>query len=81
MGSYSLASQKYQEALGMALRIGDLYQEGQIHDGIADVTLRTKDKESARIHWLQALDIFQALNVPEAHEVEIRLESLDGLAS
>lgn len=81
MGGYSLALQKYNEALVLARRIGDLYQEAQIHDGIADVTLHVKDREAARIHWLQALDIFRSLNVPEAHEVEIRLEALDELAS
>lgn len=81
MGNYSRALQKFDEALLIARGMSDLYQEAKIHSGIADVTLRIENGETAKIHWRQALDIFQNLNVPEALEVEMRLQALDDLAS
>ncbi|MGI8333848.1 hypothetical protein ACRYCC_28190 [Actinomadura scrupuli] len=62
-------------------RSATLYQRAKVHDGIAGVLLHVKGQESARIRWREALDPFQALKVPEAQAVEIRLNSLDDLAS
>lgn len=80
-GNYSAALTSYHRALSNAREIGDSYQEAKIHDGIASAVLQLTGREAARIHWRQALDLFQALDVPEAKAVAIRLQTMGGLAS
>jgi DNA-binding SARP family transcriptional activator/tetratricopeptide (TPR) repeat protein len=80
-GSYSAALTYYHRALANAREIGDAYQEGKIHDGIASVVLQLSGPDVARIHWRQALDLFQILDVPEAKAVAIRLQTIGGMAS
>lgn len=79
-GQYDDALSHYNEALAIARECGDLHHEGKIYRGIAE-TLHSRRAKDAKIYWLQALDIFELLDAPEAEEVRIRLEVLDIAAS
>ncbi|WP_305886743.1 AfsR/SARP family transcriptional regulator [Actinoallomurus rhizosphaericola] len=81
IGRYQDALDCYREALATAREMGDLYQEARIHDGVATVTLHLHGSQAAKIRWRQALDLFQALAVPEARSLALRLTALDGMAS
>jgi tetratricopeptide (TPR) repeat protein len=80
-GDYSASVAYYRRAHAHAREIGDTYQEAKIHDGIANAVLQLTGREAARIHWRQALDLFQILDVPEAKSVAIRLQMIGGMAS
>jgi DNA-binding SARP family transcriptional activator len=76
-GRYSEALEHYHTALRLAREIGDPYEEAKILEGIAETTLSTQGPYAARIVFLQALDIFERLGVPEAESARIRIETTD----
>ncbi|WP_165969177.1 tetratricopeptide repeat protein [Actinomadura sp. KC06] len=80
-GRYSTALDYYQKALSLAHDISDPYGEGKAHEGIAGAVLQLRGADAARIHWRQALDLFEMLDVPEARSIAIRLQMVDGVAS
>jgi tetratricopeptide (TPR) repeat protein len=80
-GSYRAALDRYGQALVNARKISDSYREAVIHDGIAKTVLQRQGPQAARIHWRQALDLFQTLDVPEAQAVAIRLQTISERAS
>ncbi len=81
IGHYDIALDYYSHALTLAREIGYLYEQARVLEGIADTLLRTRRREAARIHWRQALDLFQQLGAPEAEAVRIRLQTLGAAAS
>ncbi|HEV2374397.1 MAG TPA: tetratricopeptide repeat protein [Streptosporangiaceae bacterium] len=76
-GQYDEAFGHYDTALRLAREVGDPYEEGKILEGIAESTLSTQQPAAARIVFLQALDIFERLGVPEAEAARIRIETID----
>ncbi|TDB85991.1 tetratricopeptide repeat protein [Actinomadura sp. KC216] len=80
-GHYTTALDQYKEALSIARDISDPYGEGKAHEGIAGAVLHLRGADAARIHWRQALDLFETLDVPEARSIAIRLQMVDGVAS
>jgi hypothetical protein len=52
------------------------YQEAKTITRIAEITLHTQGADAARIHFRQALAIFEQLGVPEAEQARIRLHVL-----
>jgi hypothetical protein len=56
-------------ALDLATRIGDKYQQGAAHDGLAHAHKAGRDLSRAYHHWQQALALYTDLDVPEASEV------------
>ncbi len=76
-GQYGEALDHYGTALRLAREVGDPYEEGKIHEGIAETTLSTQGPAAARIVFRQALDIFEQLGVPEAESVRIRIDTVD----
>jgi tetratricopeptide (TPR) repeat protein/DNA-binding SARP family transcriptional activator len=76
-GRYQEALDRYKQALTVARAIDDAYQEAMIHDGIGQLLTQTQRSRTARIHWHQALDLFERLGVMEAELVRIRLDTTD----
>jgi DNA-binding SARP family transcriptional activator len=75
-GKYSSASDDYRAALELSRMIGDRYQEALAEDGLGSVAQQTEGKAAARAHWQKALDLFEALGVPEAGPIRSRLQAL-----
>lgn len=70
------ALELYRRALEGATKLHHKYNESRALDGIA-ACLRDTDPESARRHWVRALQLYRELDVPERHEVERHLAELD----
>lgn len=68
------AGVRHQQALLSARRTGDRLHEAYALDGLA----RSGGDGPARDHWLAALAIYTELGVPEAREVQARLDALPG---
>jgi DNA-binding SARP family transcriptional activator/tetratricopeptide (TPR) repeat protein len=75
------AFEEYEQIAVIAGEIESLYLRGKAINGMAEIALRTKGADSARIYWREAYDIFAQLGVAEAATVEIRLNTLDASAS
>ncbi|POM27608.1 Regulatory protein AfsR [Actinomadura rubteroloni] len=80
-GRYPAAEEHFGRALTIARQISDPYQEARAHDGLARTALQSQGQAAARIHWLQSLDLFTRLGVPEAKTIDIKLQTMGGLAS
>ncbi len=76
-GRYGEAMDHYHTALRMAREIGDPYEEAKVLEGIGETTFSTRRPDNARIVFMQALDIFERLGVPEAESARIRIEVMD----
>jgi tetratricopeptide (TPR) repeat protein len=76
LGNYTEASSQYATARRLARETGCPYQEAKTIARIAEVALQTDGPEAARIHFRQALVIFDQLGVPEAEQARIRLHVL-----
>lgn len=76
MGQYDEAASFYREAQSIARQIEDPYLQGRALVGAAEVQLRAEGAETARLSLRQALKLFQRIGVPEAADVELRLETL-----
>nr|WP_281365043.1 BTAD domain-containing putative transcriptional regulator [Phytohabitans houttuyneae] len=69
------AIETHEQALALATRIGNPYEQGRALSGIAACRVDENPVE-ARRHWERALALFRQMNVPEQHEVERRLAGL-----
>ncbi|MFD0857328.1 tetratricopeptide repeat protein [Actinomadura adrarensis] len=78
---YEVALGYYNKALDIACEISDPYQQGKVFEGMGATVLHLHGEKAARIHWRQALEIFEEIGVPEAECVAIRLHPIDGVAS
>jgi DNA-binding SARP family transcriptional activator/tetratricopeptide (TPR) repeat protein len=74
-GRRSEALDTYEQALALATRTGNPYEQGRALAGIADCRVADEPTE-ARRHWERALVLFRRMNVPERHEVERHLAEL-----
>ncbi|MFC5754543.1 AfsR/SARP family transcriptional regulator [Actinomadura rugatobispora] len=78
---YPVALDHYNRALAMARDISAPYQQAKVHEGIAATIFHLEGEQAARIHWRQALEIFEELGVPEAESIAIRLHTINEIAS
>lgn len=74
MGQIDDALGQHRHALALARDVHVRPQAARAHNGIAHA-LNSTDPDAARQHWLQALDIYRALGVPEADQVRRYLET------
>ena len=65
----------YDAALRLAREVGDPYEEAKALEGIAETHLSAQQPHAARIVFMQALDIFERLGVPDAEAARIRVET------
>jgi DNA-binding SARP family transcriptional activator/tetratricopeptide (TPR) repeat protein len=79
-GDVTGALELHQRALTVATKIRHRYNIARALDGIA-ACLRETDPASACQHWLQALELYRELEVPERHEVERQLAALPAHAT
>ncbi|MDX6740587.1 AfsR/SARP family transcriptional regulator [Actinocorallia sp. A-T 12471] len=75
LGRHASALANYERALRLAQEMGDPLQQARIHDGIGSVVLDTSGPDAARIHWRQALDLFEGIGAPEAAILALRLRT------
>ncbi|BCB85970.1 SARP family transcriptional regulator [Phytohabitans suffuscus] len=74
-GRSGAAVETHEQALTLATRIANPYEQGRALAGIAAHRV-VDDPVEARRHWERALVLFRQLNVPERHEVARRLADL-----
>jgi DNA-binding SARP family transcriptional activator/tetratricopeptide (TPR) repeat protein len=74
-GDLGGALELHQRALDGATKIRHKYSTARALDGIA-ACVRLQDPESARRHWLKALQLYEELDVPERHELARQLAAL-----
>ena len=81
-GAPDEALEHHLAALAVLIEIGDRYEQARAHAGIAAVHETTGNLAAARACWQEALDIYDALEVPDGDEVRARLAvlSLDAVA-
>jgi len=77
LGHLDVAIENYEKVTKLAAEIESLYLRAKALNGIAEIVLRTRGSEAARIYWREAHDIFAQLGVAEATTVEIRLNTPD----
>ncbi|MFD0741240.1 BTAD domain-containing putative transcriptional regulator [Phytohabitans flavus] len=65
----------HEQALALATRIANPYEQGRALAGIA-ARRADDDPAEARRHWERALVLFRQMNVPERHEAARRLAAL-----
>jgi DNA-binding SARP family transcriptional activator len=80
LGDRSAALDMQRRALVGTTKIQHKYGQARALDGIA-ACLRETDPASACQHWLQALELYRELEVPERHEVERQLAALPAHAT
>ncbi|MEU8269992.1 tetratricopeptide repeat protein [Sphaerisporangium sp. NPDC049002] len=79
-GRYTSALDICRQAITIARSIGDLYLEAQAHKRMADTFFYLDGPEAARISWRQAHTLLKQLDLPEAEDLNIRLQALGGVA-
>jgi tetratricopeptide (TPR) repeat protein len=62
-------------ALALARERGQRDLQARALSGLAEIYAADGDRSRAREHWAQVLDIYLALNLPQADEVRARLDS------
>jgi tetratricopeptide (TPR) repeat protein len=75
-----LALTFYERAERLAAQIEAQYPRGRALHGIAEVMARRRDEDAARIHWREALDVYQGLGSYLAGIVAMRLEPFSNAA-
>jgi tetratricopeptide (TPR) repeat protein/transcriptional regulator with XRE-family HTH domain len=60
-------------AVSIATQIGDRQEQARAHDGLARACALLGESGEARKHWLQALNIYDDLGLPEADQVRSEL--------
>jgi DNA-binding SARP family transcriptional activator/tetratricopeptide (TPR) repeat protein len=75
-GAPDEAAERHTAALTVAGEIGDRYEQARARAGIAAVHESTGDLVAARARWQEALDIYDALEVPDGDAVRARLAVL-----
>ncbi|WP_433537314.1 ATP-binding protein [Micromonospora sp. CA-249363] len=61
------------QAVDRATPAGTEYERGQAHQRLGNITALTGDVRGARGHWSTALEIFEALDAPQAAQLRDRL--------
>ncbi|MEV4763080.1 tetratricopeptide repeat protein [Micromonospora chokoriensis] len=73
LGQYGRAVECYERTLELARDLGDLWGEADTLSRLGDTRHALGDPTSARADWRRALDIFTALNHPDATIVRAKL--------
>ncbi|MFI7542274.1 AfsR/SARP family transcriptional regulator [Actinoplanes sp. NPDC049599] len=61
-------------ALTLAIEIGDRYEGGRAHAGLARVAEMLGDPDSAGRHWAQALSRYAEIGAPEAEDIRLIID-------
>jgi tetratricopeptide (TPR) repeat protein/transcriptional regulator with XRE-family HTH domain len=75
-GQYDQARGCHATALTLTRQTGDRYQQARAHHGLASACHATGQPAQAHQHWQQALDIYTALDVPEASQMRTIISKL-----
>ena len=67
------ARARYTEALGLAARSGEKYEQAHAHHGLASSYQHSGDTRRARRHGREALTLYTELGAPEAEQVQAEL--------
>ena len=76
LGAPAQARACHHDALTLASEIKDRYQQARAHDGLAHAYSAVSDTARARHHWHNALTRYRDMKVPEAAQIQARLDSL-----
>ena len=76
LGAPAQARACHHGALTLASEIKDRYQQARAHDGLAHAYSAVSDTARARHHWHNALTRYRDMKVPEAAQIQARLDSL-----
>ncbi|XVQ10268.1 tetratricopeptide repeat protein [Spirillospora sp. CA-255316] len=74
-GRYGTALEHLEEALALARAIGDANQEANALSSLGEVVAQTRGPAEADQYRRKALELYEALGLPEAAEVQARLDS------
>jgi len=72
-GDHAAAEADYREALEVSRETGDVYETACALDGLARTRHAAGAKDEALTLWREALDLYTAMEVPEADDVRARL--------
>ncbi|MET8281727.1 tetratricopeptide repeat protein [Micromonospora sp. NPDC005174] len=75
LGQFGRAVECYERTLDLTRDLGDLWGEADTLSRLGDTRLALGDPASARADWQGALDIFTALDHPDAAAVRARLQA------
>src|SRR5262249_12341052 len=78
---YAKAARRYQEAIGLGGGRGDRHGQAQTVTRRDDMRRAASSPQAAIETWRQALDILEALHLPDADELRDKLGRADELAS
>jgi Tfp pilus assembly protein PilF len=67
------ARARYSEALSLAARAGEKYEQARAHHGLASSYQHGGDMRRAHRHWREALTLYTGLGAPEAEQVHAEL--------
>ena len=67
------ARTRYAEALSLAARAGEKYEQARAHHGLASSYQHSGDTRRAHRHWREALTLYTELGAPEAEQVHAEL--------
>ena len=71
---------RHADALALAIRADDRYEQARAQRGLARACLAAGDAGQAGRHWRQALAGYAALGIPEAEQVRAEIAVAGGLA-
>jgi hypothetical protein len=75
-GDADAARAQHNRALRLATALGGRYEQARAHAGLAGVSEARSQTETARDQWHHALQLYDALAVPEADLARQRLAAL-----
>ena len=67
------ARARYSDALGLAARAGEKYEQARAHHGLAGSYQQSGDTRRAHRHRREALTLYTELGAPEAEQVHAEL--------
>ena len=68
-GKYSQAREAYEEALEIAIQLGDLRQQGVVLLQLGSLALQQRDYDEAQSRYLAALQLIQTLSEPDLEAI------------
>jgi DNA-binding SARP family transcriptional activator/tetratricopeptide (TPR) repeat protein len=80
LGAPAEARACHHDALTLASEIKDRYQQARAHDGLAHAYSAVSDTARARHHWHNALTRYRDMKVPEAAQIQAKLDNLTDAA-
>jgi tetratricopeptide (TPR) repeat protein len=72
-GQPAAARAELETALLLAAETGNTYQQASAHRDLANSSQCAGEKDQARLHWQQALDLYTQAGAPEAEELRSHL--------